>query len=466
MLIYPQYSMNFRSRFFAFLSFGVLSLVLSFSASAEDVNDISLSNDSIEVDSTLYNHSKVFVQLFGDNEDSIFTYIDSLPSVALPPVPRDKYMYAPIVFNSQEMRTVRLSDYAAREAQYAARPFNADDQWLVDAVNTRRRQKEVVARYVYEHPEKVKYNINTLPEPPKQYVIKSEPNTLTLSLEEIKVNDAIPEKEKVELKSWITSFVANVQFSQAYISANWYQGGHSNLNLLANVVYDINLNTNKYPKLLFENKFQYKVGIYSTPQDSVRSYSFSEDILQINSKFGVKAVKKWYYTATLQFKTQFFNNYQQNSHTMQAAFLSPGELNIGVGMTYSSTLADNKINLNLSINPVSYNLKICRDIDNLNPENFGIDAGKHIANQVGSSLEFQLGWKFTPNISWNTRLYAFSDYDYIQADWQNTLSFSINKYLTTQIFLNLRYDSSAVVDPEWKNWQLKEILSFGFTYKM
>lgn len=467
--------MNFKLKLFAVLSLCAASAYAKAEVDNDSINNIVaqsidaviiLEGDSITPDTVIYNHSQVFVDLFGDNEDSLFTYIDTLPDYQLPPIPKDKYMYSPIVFNSQEMRTIKLSDYADREAEYAARPFYAGDEWLVNAMNMRRRQKEIVGRYVYEHPENVKYNIKNLPEPPKQYVIKSEPNHLTLSLEEIKVTEPLPEKEKVEVKSWIGNFVADVQFSQAYVSANWYQGGNSNLNLLGNFLYTISLNPNKYPKLLFDNCFQYKIGIYSTPQDSIHSYNFSEDLLQINSKFGVKAVKHWYYTATLQFKTQFFNNYQQNSRTMKAAFLSPGELNIGLGMTYNSKANKDKVNLSLTLDPISYNLKICRNITDLNPENFGIDAGKHTANEIGSKLQFNVSWVFTPNISWASTLYGFSDYSYVQLDWQNTISFDINKYLSTKIFLNLRYDTSAVPDPEWKRLQFKEILSFGFTYKI
>ena len=48
-----------------------------------------------------------------------------------------------------------------------------------------------------------------------------------------------------------------------------------------------------------------------------------------------------------------------------------------------------------------------------------------------------------------------------------TLSFDINKYLSTQIYAHLRYDTSTgrIANTDWHRWQLKEILSFGFSYK-
>ena len=45
--------------------------------------------------------------------------------------------------------------------------------------------------------------------------------------------------------------------------------------------------------------------------------------------------------------------------------------------------------------------------------------------------------------------------------------FNINRFLTTQIFVHMRYDSSTpdCDDPDWHKFQFKEILSFGFAYK-
>ena len=71
------------------------------------------------------------------------------------------------------------------------------------------------------------------------------------------------------------------------------------------------------------------------------------------------------------------------------------------------------------------------------------------------------------NITLRSRLYTFTDYHTIQSDWENTLIFEINKFLTTQVFAHARYDSSTprVPDSEWHKLQFKEIFSIGFAYK-
>ena len=66
-----------------------------------------------------------------------------------------------------------------------------------------------------------------------------------------------------------------------------------------------------------------------------------------------------------------------------------------------------------------------------------------------------------------SRLFVFTDYTYLQSDWENTISFDINRFLSTQLYVHVRYDSSTprLEDSKWHTWQIKEILSLGFSYK-
>lgn len=323
---------------------------------------------------------------------------------------------------------------------------------------------------LFAHPEVIVYNESLLPEPPKAYLGKVDPSTAKINIEEKKIDikdvKEAPQKMEVEHKNWLSSFNGNIQFSQAYVSPNWYQGGNNNINVLASAVYNIKLNQAFHPNLLFDNTIQYKLGLTSAPEDSLRNYSISEDLLQINSRFGVKAWNRWFYSLSMMFKTQLLNNYPTNSHQMVASFLSPGELNLGIGMTYAYTNPKKTFSFNASIAPFSYNLKVCRN-RRIDPTTFGIEAGKHHISEYGSNLEAKLSWKLAHNISYNSRLFVFTDYDYLQGDWENTFQFDINKFLSTQLYVHVRYDSqtSRIEDSSWHLWQVKEILSFGFSYR-
>ena len=76
-------------------------------------------------------------------------------------------------------------------------------------------------------------------------------------------------------------------------------------------------------------------------------------------------------------------------------------------------------------------------------------------------------WKMTYNIEYFSRMFIFTNYEYLQGDWEHTVSFNINKYLSTRLYAHLRYQSDAkkIEDTRWNKWQLKEILSIGFSYR-
>ena len=354
--------------------------------------------------------------------------------------------------------------------QQIADPFtlDANDQWLKEAKSSSERTSSARYRAMVSQPQLVAYNENSLPEPPKEYEISGDPRRGILTIAPPQVVEPVETtiaEAPVKLRNWLHTFQSSLHFTQAYISENWYQGGEKNLNILADIKWDCNLNQEVHPNWLFNNSLSYKLGIATAPGDSIRDYMINEDNFLFTSQLGYKAVKHWYYSAMLQFKTQFFNNYKSNTRQMTAAFLSPGELNLGLGMTYDHKTPDGNRAITVAIAPLSYNLKICRNIDDIDPTTFGIDAGKHYKHSFGSNIEAKLTWKLHPNILWTSRFYVFTDYSYVQGDWENTFDFSITKYLNTKIYTHLRYDKSTPRHPDWHYWQFKEILSFGIVYR-
>lgn len=385
------------------------------------------------------------------NDIDIFDNPLELPDVFFMPAIYDHYaFFKPL--------TIEENTHAGKEWQ----------RWLEDYDVLYRRMKMMRQSLFFEHPEVVQYNIATLPEAPAPYVTVLDPKDFSISVREDITPAAAPTltAEEVKKRHWIRNFSASLQFSQAYVSPNWYQGGNNALNALASIVYNVKLNDALHPNLLFETNFQYKLGINSAPEDTVHAYNITEDILQINTTFGIKAVKHWYYSLTGQFKTQVLNSYATNSHNLASAFMSPGELTAGIGMTYTFENPKKTFGVNASIAPVSYHLITCLN-HHMNPANYGIKDGRRAENQFGSTVDMTLKWKIAYNISLNSHLFAFTDYHSVQADWENTLAFAINSFLTTQIYAHLRYDSQTnpIPDTRWKKLQVKEIFSIGFAYK-
>lgn len=341
-------------------------------------------------------------------------------------------------------------------------------RWVEDQNILNRQMLGMRNNLFFNHPELVRYNLGTLPEAPKPFHAVVNPADLSISIDPLPAPAPAPtiEAEKVKERHWIRTFSASLQFSQAYVSPNWYQGGNNNLVALANIYYNVKLNQSYHPNLLFDFTAQYKLGANNAPDDSIHAYNVSEDLFQLNTTFGVKAARRWYYSFTGQFKTQLLNSYKSNTRDLKSSFLSPGEFTAGIGMTYNYVNPRKTVTFDASIAPLSYNLRTCIS-SRINREQFDIRPDRRTVSKFGSSAELKLLWKLTYNISFSSRVFAFTDYESFQADWENTLSMEINRFLTTQIYAHARYDSNTPreADSDWHKFQLKEIFSIGFAYK-
>ncbi len=414
----------------------------------------------------------------GETEEGLMMFFDDdvvdpddgmdLPETLPPATQLRPYQLRPVVFDHIRV----FGDSLRFDAPRAVDPGYADP-YAFDWINEEILRTELLTRakqhYIVNNPGLVMYNEKYLPEPPKHYTATIDPETASIVLKEVIALEAPKPELETEIKRrhWLRRFSGDLQFSQAYVSPNWYQGGNNNLNALLNLFYEVKLNPAFHPMWIFDNTFQYKLGMNNAPDDELRDYSISEDIFQWNMTAGYKSAKRWYYSVSAMFKTQLLNNYKSNSTELKAAFLSPAELNVGVGMTYSYANPKKTFTFDASISPLSWNMKTCTR-RRMNETAFGIKEGRKVVNEIGSSAEGKLTWKICDNISLRSRLFLFTDYDYLQGDWENTVQFNINRFLSTQIYVHARYDSTTKrPDPEsdWHKFQLKEILSFGFSYK-
>lgn len=383
-----------------------------------------------------------------------FLPVGKLPDIA----------FMPVVFDGfYDIDTIHVDD---------ARPFLRSDiaelDWLNSLALQLRQYRRLKQEYVLRNMEYVKLNVDFLPKAPTKYKVEVDPSKEQLTNTEVIVDKAsaaagtgLPE---VRQRHWLHTFNSSLQFSQAYISPNWYQGGNNAVNILGSAVWNVKLNPKLHPNYMAESNMSYKVGVTSAPQDKEHDYLISEDLFQFNGTLGMRAFRHWYYSMNASFKTQFFNNYPANSKVKRAAFLSPGELNVGLGMTYNH--ARKNFKLDASISPLSYNLKMSTN-PGVDETSFGIRPGHHSVSQVGSNGELKMTWNIMWNITYNSRFFVFTNYEYIMGDWENTLNLSINRYLSTQLYLHVRYDSSkpSAKNSDWGKWQLKEILSFGLQYQ-
>lgn len=339
--------------------------------------------------------------------------------------------------------------------------------WLREAMINDRIQDDAMYRIMVNNPYTIEYAYCDLPEPPR--LPEEDPTFLgvlrRMNIPEVDLSKAVIVEESLGRRNWLHAFNTGLQFSQAYFSRNWYQGGSNHLSLLFNFLWDVSLNQVFHPNLMLQSVVSYKLGLSTTPKGSLHKYQISADIFQWNFKAGVKAYDKWFYSFNSLFKTQMLVNYPSDSDVRSASFLSPGEFNMGLGMTYNHANEKNTFKLSLSISPLSYNLKTCID-DLIDRTQFKITPPARTVNEIGSNVELTYEWHLLSNIQWRSRLFVFSDYKSLLGDWENTFDFAINQFLSTQFFFHLRYDSSTptTIGTGWGKWQFKEFLSFGLSY--
>ncbi|MDE6218483.1 MAG: DUF3078 domain-containing protein, partial [Muribaculaceae bacterium] len=112
---------------------------------------------------------------------------------------------------------------------------------------------EIIYRYMTQHPEEVEYASWNFPKPPALPDFDKRYNQLFQRFEIPVIADNTIEGPERDRINWLHYFNVGVQFSQAYVSSNWYQGGNNYIALLFNFNWNVDLNTNYYPNLLFQS---------------------------------------------------------------------------------------------------------------------------------------------------------------------------------------------------------------------
>lgn len=260
-------------------------------------------------------------------------------------------------------------------------------------------------------------------------------------------------------KFWTYNGNGNLQFIQNYVSGNWYKGGESNYSMVGDVT--LNANYNNKSRLKFENKLELKLGFQTSRGDTLHKFKTNNDLIRYTGKLGLQAHKQWYYTLQLLAYTQFTQGLKSNDKKVYSDFMSPFNVNLGVGLDYTIATKNNRLKGNVNMSFLSFNFRYVDRRDLWNSYKTG---NHHTLEEFGSQLTANAEWKISEQVSWKTRLYWYTSYKRTQIEWENTFAIRVSRYISAHIFMYPRFDDHSKYDDKLGYFQFQEYCSLGLGY--
>ncbi len=281
--------------------------------------------------------------------------------------------------------------------------------------------------------------------------------------------------KKYEVETpWVLGGDGNVGFTQTYLS-NWKKGGQSALSLL--IVLKGSANYSRADgKVKWENSGEIRDG-WIRPGGGESELQKNDDKLKLTSRFGVSAFKKWYYSAELNFETQFFRGYKYpkaDNPEPISAFMAPAKTFFKLGFDYKP----NK-ELSLLLSPITVKNVFVRDTALIDQTNFGIPADSKSFSEPGLNADLSYKKKLTEDITYETKYNMFINYkkpfSKFDINWENQVTMRLTDYINMQMMFHLIYDddvlfpvydSEGVQVGEKPRLQLKQLITVGFSYSI
>lgn len=180
----------------------------------------------------------------------------------------------------------------------------------------------------------------------------------------------------------------------------------------------------------------------------------------------------------------FIKREQYNISKRQAAFLSPLEVNFGIGAGYNferaaKTVKDRRTKISIDATPLSVNLKHVGSTEVWKANKHGVvydekdkkgrsaDERRYTKTEIGSTINMTLDFKLTSFASLYTRSKYFTNYDRAYLEVENTVKVQLNRYFATSFYTYMKYDDSVgkdKKDPKWKYFSYNQVLGFGLSY--
>ena len=233
---------------------------------------------------------------------------------------------------------------------------------------------------------------------------------------------------------------------------NWVAGGVSSVSGAVGVNYDFNYIKKDWS---WDNKIIAAFGITKIKDQDIQK---SDDRLEWNSVLGKKAKGYWFYSAFLNFKTQFTDDLDSDTKG-PTQFLSPAYLQLGPGILWKKS-----DNLKVNIAPATTKLIVVdKNLTLPDAAYFGVDEGKSTRFEFGASVGAYYKFDLMKNISMENILNLYSNYledpQNVDLDYTMNLVMNINKYISTTLAYQTIYDDNA-----FEGLQTRQVFGLGLNY--
>ncbi len=264
---------------------------------------------------------------------------------------------------------------------------------------------------------------------------------------------------------WKTGGDFSFQINQSYFD-NWAAGGERSwaMGSILNGFAKYNDGVHSWDNTLFMG-----IGYIGTQGADARK---TDDKIELNSKYGRQAYKKFSYAAQMNFKTQMLEGIDVANGLVLSDFMAPAYLNLSLGMDYKP---DDRLSVFYS--PLSGRIIFVMNDSLSDIGAYGVKKGQKIRPELGSYFVVQSKYELVTNVFYQSKLDMFWNYTPENADkdlfnidvmWDNSLMFKVNSILSFIITANIIYDHDIYSKDEdgKKHWlQLKQTLGAGITIK-
>lgn len=290
------------------------------------------------------------------------------------------------------------------------------------------------------------------------------PSVARLAIEKSWIKDEEQDREDVLIairdyrSPWRKGASVMLQMTQNYVSPNWYQGGNTSFAMLGIAQGYINYQSDKFT---WQNTGEWRGGFSTISGDTCHKVNTTEDYFRLYTKAGYEIYKEMHTILSAEYMMNLLPTYGENSYNLKTAFASPIRLNLAVGLDFRPVQG-----LSVVINPLAYKMVYVADTVYTNPNDFGVEKGKNILNEAGSSVRVDYLWKPVREFLLDTRFYMYTNYSRVEIDLEVNANFIINRFLSARVTLHPRYDNTIILEGDEKaKVQFKEFLSIGFSHQ-